>query len=784
MKGLLILPVWAAWVMLIPLASAPEAASAPAHAYVLWYDKPAAQWTEALPVGNGRLSAMVFGGISQERLQLNEGTVWAGGPYDPVNPEAHEALPQVRQLVNEGKYREAASLISAKVMARPLGQMPYQTVGDLLLSFPSAKNVESYRRELDLDTATATVSYLADGVRYRREVFASAPHNVIVLHLAADQPGRLSFSATLKTPMAASVETEGSDTLVMRGRGGSAGGIQGQIRYQARVKVLAQGGHTSAEAGTLTVSNAHEAVLLITAASNYKRFDDVSGDPESIVQQCLAAAGARTLAELRAAHLADYQPLFRRVSLDLGQSEAVQWPTDERIRRFAKGNDPHLAALYYQFGRYLLISCSRPGGQPATLQGLWNESVNPPWGSKYTININTEMNYWPAESGNLAECVEPLIAMVEDLTITGARTARKMYGARGWVAHHNTDLWRATAPIDGPNWGMWPCGGAWLCLHLWDRYEFSGDPAVLQRIYPVLKGASEFFLDTLQEHPKTRWLVTNPSISPENMHPYGSAVCAGPTMDMQILRDLFANTMKAAELLGVDEAFRRQLAEARARLAPNQIGSAGQLQEWLEDWDLMAPERHHRHVSHLYGLYPGRDIHRRDTPELAAAVRKSLELRGDKATGWATAWRICLWVHLGEGDRAYQILQHLISPELTYPNMFDAHPPFQIDGNFGGAAAIAEMLMQSRLGSVGTTSASNLRPEIEFLPALPKAWPTGSVKGLRARGGFEVDVTWKDGRLVEATVRALRAGSVQLRYGTITREIVLAQGDRFRWTGQ
>ena len=382
------------------------------------------------------------------------------------------------------------------------------------------------------------------------------------------------------------------------------------------------------------------------------------------------------------------------------------------------------------------------------------------------------MNYWPAESGNLAECVEPLIAMVEDLTVTGARTAQKMYGARGWVVHHNTDLWRASAPIDGPNWGMWPSGGAWLCLHLYDRYEFSGDPALLRRIYPTLKGACEFFLDTLQEEPGHKWLVTNPSISPENGHPKGAAVCAGPTMDMQILRDLFANTGKAAETLGVDAEFRKQLATTRARLAPNQIGGAGQLQEWLEDWDMQAGDRHHRHVSHLYGLYPGRDITLRGTPELAAAVKKSLEIRGDRATGWATAWRICLWTHLGDGDHAFDILKFLLSPERTYPNMFDAHPPFQIDGNFGGAAGIAEMLMQSRVG------------EMELLPALPKAWPTGSVKGLRARGAFEVDLAWRDGKLLETTVRALQGGSARLRYGAVTHDLTLTPGATARWNGQ
>jgi alpha-L-fucosidase 2 len=752
---------------------------------LLWYDEPATKWVEALPVGNGRMSAMIFGGVGQERLQLNEGTLWAGGPYDPVNPEAQAALPLVRQLINEGKYREAARLITEKVMAKPLAQMPYQTVGDLLLTFTGATNFQDYQRNLDLDTATATVSYTTDGVRFTREVFASAPENVVVVRLTADKPGQITFTAGMKTPMRGTVEAEGNDTLVLRGRGGDSGGIKGQIQYQARVKLMAEGGKVTVEAGLVSVSGADAVTLLIAAATSYKRFDDTSADPESLVKPRLAAAANNSFAGLRTVHLASYQPLFRRVTLDLGRTEAMKLPTDERIRRFAEGNDPQLAALYYQFGRYLLICCSRPGGQPATLQGLWNESLNPPWQSKYTININTEMNYWPAESGNLAECVEPLLAMVADLTVTGGRTAQKMYGARGWVVHHNTDLWRASAPIDGPNWGMWPLGGAWLCLHLWDRYEFSGDKADLQRIYPGLKGASEFFLDTLQEEPKHKWLVTNPSISPENGHPFGAAVCAGPTMDQQILRDLFAHTIKAAETLGVDKDLAKQLAAARARLAPNQIGSAGQLQEWLEDWDMKAPEMRHRHVSHLYGLYPGRDIHRRDTPELAAAVKKSLEIRGDKATGWATAWRLCLWTHLGDGDHAYGILKHLLSPGLTYPNMFDAHPPFQIDGNFGGAAGIAEMLMQSRFGAADADSGiSSRKCEIELLPALPQAWPAGNVTGLRARGGFEVDLAWRDGKLVEASIRSLQGGSARLRCGAVTRDITLAKGATHRWNGQ
>ncbi|MFO1488201.1 MAG: glycoside hydrolase family 95 protein [Verrucomicrobiota bacterium] len=763
---------------LMVLASGPVLAAAdnsaaqfPPPAMCLWYQQPAKVWTEALPVGNGRIAAMVFGGVDEERLQLNEGTLWAGGPYDPVNPEARAALPQVRQLVNEGKYEAAARLASDKVMAKPLKQMPYQTVGSLLLNFAGGTNVTEYRRDLNLDTATASVSYTRDGVRFTREVFASAPHNVIVVRLGADRPGMISFTAGMKTPMKAAVKAEGADTLVMTGMGGDASGIKGQLKYQARVQIIAKGGKLVGQGSEISVTAADEVMLLITAATSYKKFDDISGNPERLAKQTLARAAKVSPAKLRAAQLADHQSFFRRVALNLGETAAMKLPTDERIRRFAGGGDPQLAALYYQYARYLLISCSRPGGQPAGLQGLWNESTSPPWGGKYTININTEMNYWPAESGNLAECVEPLIAMVNDLTVTGARTAKNQYGARGWVVHHNTDLWRASAPIDGPNWGLWPSGGAWLCLSLWERYQFSGNPRELKRLYPALKGASEFFLDTLQEDPVHHWLVTNPSISPENMHPYGAAVCAGPTMDMQILRDLFANTIRAAEILGVDSQLRQQLAQARARLAPNQIGSSGQLQEWLEDWDLKARDQHHRHVSHLYGLYPGHDITRQDNPELAAAVKKSLEIRGDKATGWATAWRICLWTHLGAGDHAFEILKFLISPERTYPNMFDAHPPFQIDGNFGGAAGIADMLMQSREG------------EIELLPALPQAWPEGGVSGLRARGGFEVSLKWKAGKVTSINLKSLNGQPVKLRFNGTVQELRLKAGREFTWQG-
>lgn len=744
-------------------AGAPPAAPGPLH---LWYRQPAREWTEALPVGNGRLGAMVFGGTARERLQLNESSLWGGGPYDPVNPAAREALPRVRELIFAGRIAEAEALADRDVMARPLAQMPYQALGELTLDFPGLEAAADYRRELDLDAAIATTRFLARGVEHRREVVASPGDGVIALRLSASARGALDVDIALASPHAGSaIASDGPAGILLTGRGGEAHGIPGALAFAARLQAQVEGGRVEhAPQGALRVRGADAVTLLIAMATSYRRFDDVGGDPRALTGATLGKARGRSFARIAADTATAHRRLFRRVTVDLGTSPAAALPTDARIAASQGQSDPALAALYFQYARYLLIACSRPGGQPANLQGLWNDSLDPPWGSKYTININTEMNYWPAESTALGECVEPLVAMVRDLAITGARTAREMYGARGWVVHHNTDLWRASAPIDGAQFGLWPTGGAWLCTHLWDHYDYGRDRDYLASVYPLVAGSARFFLDTLQKDPRTGLLVTNPSMSPENPHGHGGTLCAGPTMDMAILRDLFDQTSRAARILGRDESLVTEMQAARTRLAPYRIGAQGQLQEWRDDWDADAPEQHHRHVSHLYGLYPSHQIDPGATPELAAAARRTLELRGDRATGWATAWRINLWARLREGDHAHAILNFLLGPERTYPNMFDAHPPFQIDGNFGGAAGIVEMLLQSR----GDT--------IDLLPALPSAWPTGQMTGLRARGRCGVDLAWRDGRLARAVLRPEIDGTRTVRLGSALRTLEIKAG--------
>ncbi|HEU4960622.1 MAG TPA: glycoside hydrolase family 95 protein [Sphingomonas sp.] len=732
-------------------ASAAERTDAIPHT-MLWYQHPAEQWTEALPVGNGSLGAMVFGRVKRERLQLNLDTLWSGGPYDNVNPEARAALPKVRELIFAGRYAEAEAYADAHVHAVPRREMAYQTLGDLFVDLDDVNDtsVEDYRRDLDLDTAIARTRFVSGGVRYSREVFASPAHGILVVAITAEG-GPVSATFSVASSQRAAVTAAADGTIAMHGVNNADRGIAGALRFAAIGRVLAPGGTVTADGPLLHVRGARSVVFLLAGDTSYRAPDDVRGDPQTQARTRLDAAARLPLAALRDAHLAAHRKLFRRVTIDLGAGDGAERPTDIRIEHSADRPDPSLAALYLQFGRYLLITSSYPGTQPANLQGIWNDSNQPPWGSKYTININTEMNYWPVDSANLSECIEPLVRMVEQLAISGARTAREMYGARGWVAHHNTDLWRASGPIDHMRTGLWPTGGAWLACQLWDHWDYRRDDTYLQRIYPLLKGAAQFFLDTLVRDPRTGFMVTNPSLSPENDHGHGSTLCAGPTMDMQILRDLFERTAASAKRLGVDAALREEALAMRGRLAPNRIGSAGQLQEWQFDWDLSAPDIHHRHVSHLYGLYPSLQISPASTPALAAAARKSLEIRGDEATGWGLAWRLNLWARLRDGAHAHRILTDLLSPGRTYPDMFDAHPPFQIDGNFGGAAGILEMLVQSTGDS------------IDLLPALPPQWSDGAVKGVRVRGACAIDLEWRGGAVVAANFSPEQDGARTIR---------------------